>query len=141
MSPGYSSTPPAKKIGVKEGDRLVLVHASSQWLIADLPDGVSVARRRSTKGADVVIAFFTQMARMRHEVVDLSTLVTVNGALWIAWPRMAGGHESDITDNHVRDVVLPVGLVDVKVAALDEDWSGLKFVWRKELRASVKLRS
>jgi hypothetical protein len=57
--------------------------------------------------------------------------------LWVAWPRRAGGHTSDITDNIVRQIVLPLGLVDVKVAALDQDWSGLKFVWRKELRPQL----
>ena len=61
----------------------------------------------------------------------------VDGALWLAWPRRAGGHRSDITDNEIRAVVLPLGLVDIKVAALDDDWSGLKVVWRKELRPNL----
>jgi hypothetical protein len=74
------------------------------------------------------------MATLRLELVDLSLLITDNGSLWLAWPRRAGGHESDITDNLVREAALPLGLVDVKVAALDHDWSSLRFVWRKELR-------
>ncbi len=57
---------------------------------------------------------------------------------WIAWPRKAAGHDSDISENGLRELVLPTGLVDIKVAALDEDWSGLKFVWRKELRARLR---
>jgi hypothetical protein len=71
---------------------------------------------------------------LRLELVDLSLLITTNGSLWLAWPRRAGGHESDITDNLVREAALPLGLVDVKVAALDHDWSSLRLVWRKELR-------
>jgi len=68
-------------------------------------------------------------------------MITVDGSLWIAWPRRAAGHISDITDNVVRNVALPLGLVDVKVAALDEDWSALKFVWRKKLRGGLKAES
>jgi hypothetical protein len=137
MSAGYSSTPLAKKIGVKEGHRLVLVHAPPQWTIDDLPQSVSVSRRRSATKSDVVIAFFTKLTLLRHEVAALSQLISADGALWLAWPRRAGGHESDITDNHVRDAALTLGLVDIKVAAIDEDWSALKFVWRKERRATL----
>jgi len=60
-----------------------------------------------------------------------------HGSLWIAWPRKAAGHSSDISENGLREIVLPTGLVDVKVAALDDDWSGLKFVWRREFRSSL----
>jgi hypothetical protein len=134
MSAGSSTTPIVKKLGVREGDRLLLLHASSGWVVDDLPANVSVARRRSASQSDVVIAFFTQLATLRRELTDLSRQITVSGSLWLAWPRRAGGHESDITDNHVRAAALPLGLVDVKVAALDDDWSSLKFVWRKERR-------
>ncbi|HEY5093387.1 MAG TPA: DUF3052 domain-containing protein [Acidimicrobiales bacterium] len=134
MSAGSSTTPLATKLGVREGNRVLLLHASSGWVVDDLPANVSVARRRSASQSDVVIAFFTQLATLRRELTDLSQQITVSGSLWLAWPRRAGGHESDITDNHVRAAALPLGLVDVKVAALDADWSSLKFVWRKERR-------
>jgi hypothetical protein len=134
MRASSSSTPLAEKLGVREGNRLLLVHASPGWMINDLPTNVSVARRRSTSQADAVVAFFTQMATVRHELAGLSQRITINGSLWLAWPRRAGGHESDITDNQVRASALPLGLVDVKVAALDDDWTSLKLVWRKELR-------
>jgi hypothetical protein len=62
-----------------------------------------------------------------------------DGSLWIAWPRKAAGHVSDISENELRLIILPIGLVDTKVAALDEDWSGLKFVWRKELRSGLPI--
>jgi hypothetical protein len=134
MSAGYSATPLAKKLGVKVGHRLVLVHAPPGWSIDDLPERVEVARRRSSSQADIVIAFFTRLERLQRELADLSQQISVHGSLWLAWPRRAGGRDSNITDNYVRASVLPLGLVDVKVAALDDDWSGLKMVWRKELR-------
>jgi hypothetical protein len=86
----------------------------------------------------VVIAFFHDAGSLQREIGSLSTSITPDGSLWIAWPRRAGGHLSDITDNVVRDVALPLGIVDVKVAALDDDWSALKMVWRKELRAKLR---
>jgi hypothetical protein len=138
MSAGSSTTPLAKQLGVKVGSRLLLLHAPPGWMIDDLPANVSVARRRSASQADVVIAFFTQMATLRHELVDLSQLLSVNGSLWLTWPWRAGGHQNDITNNDVRAAALPLGLVDLKVAALDDDWSNLKLVWRKERRPGLE---
>jgi hypothetical protein len=84
--------------------------------------------------ANVVVAFFHELATLCEATPALSRVIVVDGSLWLAWPRRAGGHMSDITDNGVRECVLPLGLVDVKVAALDESWSALKTVWRRELR-------
>jgi hypothetical protein len=81
----------------------------------------------------VVIAFHREAAELSR-VEALGQAIYPDGMVWIAWPRKAGGHESDITENAIRDAVLPHGLVDVKVAALDDDWSGLKVVWRLERR-------
>lgn len=72
---------------------------------------------------------------MQREVEGLSRIIVADGSLWAAWPRRAGGHRSDISDNAIREAVLPLGLVDVKVAALDDDWSGLKMMWRTAQRA------
>lgn len=131
---GYSRTPLATKLGLKERHRLVLVHAPAGWTVSELPADVRVLGRR-TSHADVLIAFFHELAALEREVATLAESIESDGALWLAWPRRAGGHVSDITDHEVRRVVLALGLVDVKVAALDEHWSGLKMVWRKELRA------
>ena len=91
--------------------------------------------RRSTPARnDVVVAFFTNLATLERDVASLASSITSNGSLWIAWPRRAGGHTSDITDNDVRACALALGLVDVKVAAVSDVWSGLKLVIRKELR-------
>jgi hypothetical protein len=130
-----ATTPLAAKIGVKEGMHVVLVHAPSNWSPGALPAKVRLSRRVPTTQVDVVIAFFSTAAALRCEVEGLSLCIVTKGSLWLAWPRRAGGHDSDITDNVVRDITLPLGLVDVKVAALDDNWSGLKFVWRKERHA------
>jgi len=104
--------------------------------IGDLPSSVRLLRRSGTTTSDVVIAFINDAASLDREIESLANTITPDGSLWIAWPRKAAGHRSDITDNIVRNTVLPLGLVDVKVAALDDDWSALKMVWRKELRAT-----
>ena len=127
---GYSGTPLWKKLGVKEGYRLTLVDAPAGWAVPDLPDGVTIG-----DGGDVVVAFHRSAAELESGIAGLGQAIFPDGSLWIAWPRKAGGHVSDITENGIRDVVLPLGLVDVKVAALDTDWSGLKIVWRRERRS------
>ena len=85
----------------------------------------------------MIISFFSAAAELTPRLPELASRIHPEGALWVAWPRRAAGHESDITDVIVRESALPLGIVDVKVAAIDEDWSGLRFVWRKELRASA----
>lgn len=135
MAAGYSGTPLAKKLGVKRGCRVSLVDPPTGWSIPELPSEVELVRaRRSTfAGVDVVIVFCRTSADVAKVAASAATLRS-DAALWLAWPRKATGHVSDITDNVLRDVLLPTGVVDVKVAALDDDWSGLKFVWRKENR-------
>jgi hypothetical protein len=130
---GYSGTPLAKKLGIKEGQRLTLVDAPPEWTVPDLPANVEVGAGLQ-EPADVVIAFHREAAELSSRIETLGEAIRPNGMVWIAWPRKAGGHDSDITENGIRDVVLPLGLVDVKVAALDDDWSGLKVVWRRERR-------
>jgi hypothetical protein len=127
---GYSPTPQARKLGLKAGQRVALVRPPSGWQLDDPPE-VSFVR---TGDADVIIAFVRTAAEL-DSVPELGQRIFPDGALWVAWPRRAAGHVSDVTENGIRDVVLPVGLVDVKVAAIDEDWSGLKIVWRREKRS------
>jgi hypothetical protein len=134
---GYSGTPLARKLGVRAGQRVTLLHAPDGWLVGELPEGVRVVRRRSTAASDVVVAFFGGLTALETAAPSLARAIVPDGALWLAWPRRAGGHHSDITDNAIRAAVLPIGLVDVKVAALSDDWSGLKTVWRKELRPGL----
>ena len=129
---GYSGTPLAKKLGVKPGQVLVLADAPAGWEVPDLPDGVDV--RTYDGPADVIVVFVSELADL--DLAALGDRIFPAGIVWVAWPRRAGGHTSDITENDIRERALALGLVDVKVAALDTDWSGLKVVWRKENRGS-----
>jgi hypothetical protein len=138
VSAGYATTPLAKKLGLKPGHRVTLVGAPRDWSIDDLPPDVKVVRRRGDSTSDVVIDFAKDAASLKREIASLSKAITPDGTLWIAWPRRAGGHRSDITDTVVRRTALALGLVDVKVAALDDDWSALKMVWRTALRAKLR---
>lgn len=131
MTSGYSATPQIRKLGIKAGMRVGLEHAPDGWQLTDLPPIVDAG----SGSADVLIWFVRDAAELAG-VASLGRRIFPDGALWIAWPRRAAGHRSDVTDNGVRDAVLPLGLVDVKVAAIDEDWSGLKIVWRKENRST-----
>jgi hypothetical protein len=137
---GYSGTPLAKKLGIKDGGVLALLDAPPAWSVPDLPDDVTVlrkaaeSRRGSGLGEVDVALVFCRTAADLAAVPSLVESLPARGALWVAWPRKAGGHVSDVDESLLREVLLPTGVVDVKVAALDVDWSGLKFVWRKENR-------
>jgi hypothetical protein len=131
MVSGYSTTPQLKKLGIVDGKRWDVVGESSNWSFEIVPDA---ATRVETGPADVLLAFFRAAADLDAQVGALAERIRPAGALWVAWPRKAAGHTSDITENLIREVVLPQGLVDVKVAAIDEDWSGLKIVWRLSSR-------
>jgi hypothetical protein len=142
VTAGYSETPLWKKLGVGAGDALLLVDAPRDWTVADLPEGATVARgaapERDAAPREIVVAFFSTLGAMRQNISDLARGIFPAGALWVAWPRRAAGHESDIREQDIRSLALPLGLVDVKVAALDEDWSGLRLVWRRERRGAPK---
>ncbi|WP_405991746.1 DUF3052 domain-containing protein [Streptomyces sp. NBC_00986] len=132
---GYSGTPLAKKIGVKPGHRVGLRHAPDLWTIPGLPDDCEVTAC-GPRGADVTVAFYRERRQLDAEGPELVRELADTAMLWIAWPRRAAGHASDLTENHLRDLFLPLGVVDVKVAALGDDWAGLKFVRRRENRQS-----
>ena len=125
VSVGYSATPQARKLGLKPGLRLGLVNAPAGWAPTDPPPTVPAA----DGAADVLIVFVRSAAELAG-LVEQARRVFPDGALWVAWPRRAGGHVSDVSENGIRDAVLPHGLVDVKVAAIDATWSGLAFVRR-----------
>jgi hypothetical protein len=132
VSPGYAGRPQAAKLGLRSGQRVHLWHRPPGWDLAGPPDGLIDAGPDGP--ADVIIAFFTTAGDLAGELGGLARRIYPAGALWVAWPRRAGGHRSDITDTVIREDALPIGLVDVKVAAIDADWSGLRLVWRVENR-------
>jgi hypothetical protein len=130
---GYSGTPLAKKLGIKPGHRLAILGAPAGFAIHDLPPGVE-SRTRLGGVSDVIVSFHTQRADLAERVPALMQGLHVDGGVWAAWPKRASGLPTDITEDVVREVCLPTGLVDVKVCAIDDTWSGLRLCLRKELR-------
>ena len=133
---GYSGTPLVKKLGVKAGMRVTVLGAPEGFVadtLGELPDGVAVSARLGGS-KDMVIFFTTERARLEGKVEALRAAIAPDGMVWVAWPKQAAKVPTDMTEDVVREVVLPVGLVDVKVCAIDATWSGLKIVIRKALR-------
>jgi hypothetical protein len=129
---GYSGTPQLKKLGIVPGARWDLDGAPEAWAFETAPDDGD--RAPASGPADVILAFVRSAAEIVPVLDRLETRIFPAGALWIAWPRKAAGHVSDVAENDIRDAALARRLVDVKVAAVDTDWSGLKLVWRRENR-------
>jgi hypothetical protein len=128
MTAGSSTTPQARKLGIKFGQRVRLDRPPPGWALTDPPSDLEYVG--PTKPADLIVSFFTAAEQLAVRLPDLVERIYPTGALWIAWPRRAAGHDSDITDTVVRRHALALGVVDVKVAAIDHDWSGLRVVWR-----------
>lgn len=138
---GYSGTPLAKKLGIKPAAIVLLVNAPDgfETTLDGLPDDAKVSRASSAspgaKGAADVILFFTKgRADFERRLPALTERMKQNGGLWIAWPKKASGIATDMTEDVIREVALPGGLVDNKVCAIDEVWSGLRLVIRVENR-------
>lgn len=138
MSTGYSGTPLIKKLGIKVGYKIALIQEPEHYLdlLGDLPEGVIIDSELSEPEAsyDFVHAFYVQRVGYESEFASLKSAIKKNGMLWISWYKKASKVPTDITEDVVRDVALAGGLVDVKVAAIDKQWSGLKLVYRKEDR-------
>jgi hypothetical protein len=132
---GYSGTPLAKKLGIRAGDTVALIGAPEGFEdeLEGLPDGVTLKRRAGGK-PQVVILFTTKAADLQRRFPALAKSVWPDGSLWIAWPKKSSGVPTDVDENRLRDIGLPHGLVDNKVAAINDIWSGLRFVWRKSNR-------
>ena len=131
---GYSATPLPRKLGFKPGMTAVFVDAPEHLgaLLGEL-EGVSV--KRSLRGhADLVMCFVTRRRELERRAARLREAVAPDGMVWVCWPKKASKVDTDVTEDVVREVLLPTGLVDNKVAAVDETWSGLKLVVRVELR-------
>jgi hypothetical protein len=135
MSSGYSGTPLVDKLGFKPGHRTGYVNPPENFseLLGELPDGVRVLSRL-TPPLDLIVCFVTDRRVLEQRLTALRRAMAPDAMLWIAWPKQASKVPTDMTEDVVRDVVLPTGLVDTKVCAIDETWSGLRLVIRKELR-------
>jgi hypothetical protein len=133
---GYSGTLLPKKLGIKEGARVALVgspHGFEQTL-APLPPGVEVATR-ARRPLDVIVFFTSHRSELTRRFMTLARALDPAGGLWIAWPKKTSGVPTDLDQAAVMEVGLATGLVDNKVCAIDDTWSGLRFVVRKENRA------
>ena len=130
MTAGYSGTPLPRKLGIRDGSRVLVVSGPSTLDLDPLPAGALVHRRAGREPYDVILLFCGDMRALRARFAPLVESLTTAGALWACWPKKASGVSTDLSDNAVRDHGLDVGLVDVKVAAIDATWAGLKFVRR-----------
>lgn len=132
---GYSGTPLLKKLGIQPGMRLHIRHAPDGYLLqlGTLPDDVKVAKTLRGK-LDFIHYFVNQRAELESFLSRALEFLEQNGMIWISWPKQASKVPTDVTEQTIRDVCLPMGLVDVKVCAVDDIWSGLKLVIRRDLR-------
>jgi hypothetical protein len=132
---GYSGTPLAKKLGFKPGFAAAHVNAPDAFdaLLGELPDGVTV-KRRLRGPLDLVVCFVTERRDLERRLPALRRALAPAGMLWIAWPKRASGVETDMTEDVARELGLANRLVDNKVCAIDETWSGLRLVYRLEDR-------
>lgn len=135
MTAGYSTTPLADKLGFKPGMRAFIADmpASVRAEIALDSLGLELLAGPSA-GIDAAHVFVSERARLDCELTALRQLIAPSGFVWVSWPKRAAKVETDITEDVIREIALPLGLVDVKVCAVDETWSGLKLMIRKELR-------
>lgn len=128
---GYSGTPLPRKLGIAEGHRVAFAGAPSEFgrALGPLPDGVAV-RARVRGPLDVIVAFFTRRAELERRYPRLVTALEPDGGLWVAWPKGSSGVATDLAEDVVREVAIANGMVDNKVCAIDEVWSGLRLVYR-----------
>jgi hypothetical protein len=132
---GYSGTPLPKKLGIKEGSRIALVGAPKGFdrALAPLPPGVDLTTRPRA-GLDVILFFTTRRSELERRFVKLAHALDAAGGLWVAWPKKSSAVKTDLDQAAVMAIGLATGLVDNKVCAIDETWSGLRFVVRRENR-------
>jgi hypothetical protein len=135
MPTGYSGTPLAKKLGLARGMR-VWFHGMPDSVRAEIDvAGLNVDEQPSASdGLQCAHIFVTERANLERQLAALRQLIAPNGFIWVSWPKKAAKVPTDITEDTIREVALPTGLVDIKVCAVDEVWSGLKLVIRKEQR-------
>lgn len=138
MTIGYSGTPVLKKLGIKPPMRLLVLDAPPEYsaIIGELPPGVSLDQGPN-KLTDMVHLFATSRSSLSHNLAELRHALRDDAAVWVSWPKKAAKVPTDITEDTIRELALPLGFVDIKVCAVSAIWSGLKLVVRKELRGGA----
>lgn len=130
MSSGYSGKPLAAKLGIQPGHRVVLDNAPAGFVIDGLPAPVHLVTRPGRSVHDVIVVFCPDRSRLARRLPALLPRTATAGMIWVAWPKRSSGLATDLDENGVRELALPLGIVDVKVCAIDDVWSGLKLVRR-----------
>jgi hypothetical protein len=135
---GYSGTPLWKKLGIKEGSRLYVLAEPEGYrlLLEPLPVGVTFSRSASAS-TDLAHIFITRRTDLERHLAALRASLAVTAPVWVSWPKKSARVPTDVTEDTIRAVALPMGFVDIKVCAVSEVWSGLKLVVRKELRSKT----
>lgn len=136
MPAGYSGTPLVKKLGIKPGFSMLLMHQPENYLtlLEELPPDVTILETNDDQSVDFIHFFVKDAGVLIQEFPSLKNLLGKNGLMWVSWPKKAAKAPTDVDGNLVREVGLSNGLVDIKVCAVDEIWSGLKFVYRVKER-------
>jgi hypothetical protein len=136
---GYSGTPLIKKLGIKPGAKAVVINEPANYrkLLGKLPHGARLTNRL-VANLDFVHFFATRRSELQKQLNLLRAKLSDSGTLWVSWPKKSAGVPTDVTEDIIRDVALPLGLVDTKVCAVDEIWSGLKLMIRRENRSSAR---
>jgi hypothetical protein len=133
---GYSGTPLAKKLGIKDDSRVAVLGAPATFDVSELGE---VRFSTSARGMfDVIVSFHFERAELERRIPKLLDVLDVDGGLWMAWPKKASKVPTDLTEDVQREIWLPLGLVDNKVCAIDDVWSGLRVCWRREHRDAVR---
>jgi hypothetical protein len=136
---GYSETPLPQKLGIKPGATVVIMNAPTNYrrLLGKIPDGVTLSNRLKAS-SDFVHLFTARRSELKSKLSILRGKIADDGTIWVSWPKKSAGVATDMTEDVVRETALPLGLVDIKVCAVDETWSGLKLMIRRENRKSNK---
>jgi hypothetical protein len=137
---GYSGTPLPRKLGIKEGHTVAIVRPPAGFIrtLGELPGGVTLrSGLAGRKALDVVVVFITKRSQLEQQLPSIRRRMTSAAGLWVAWPKKSSGVLTDVTDDVVREIALPTGLVDNKVCAFDATWSGLRLVIRLKNRLRV----
>ena len=136
---GYSGTPLPQKLGIKTGLTVVTINAPAKYrrLLGKIPDGVAFSNRLDSS-SNFVHLFTRRRSELQKKLSILRDKILENGMVWVSWPKKSSGISTDVTEDVIREIALPLGFVDVKVCAVDETWSGLKLMIRRENRKSNK---
>ena len=136
---GYSGTPLPQKLGIKPGLTVVAINPPANYrrLLGQIPDSVTFSERLKS-GSSFVHLFTSRRSEMQKKMSILRDKISDNGAIWVSWPKKSSGISTDVTEDVIREIALPFGFVDIKVCAVDETWSGLKLMIRRENRKSKR---